>query len=85
MATFFLGLTFIVIFQFAVVGLIIGALARILIPGPNPMTWGRTAVIGITGSFLGGIIANILGVENLFSTLIQISSAAAIIVYLERR
>jgi len=77
MGTFFLGLTFIVIFQFAVVGLII--------PGPNPMTWGRTAVIGITGSFLGGIIANILGVENLFSTLIQISSAAAIIVYLERR
>ena len=63
----------------------IGALARILIPGPNPMTWGRTAVIGITGSFLGGIIASILGVENLFSTLIQISSAAAIIVYLERR
>lgn len=85
MGTFFLGLTFIVIFQFAVVGLIIGALARILIPGPNPMTWGKTAAVGITGSFLGGIIANILGVENLFSTLIQISSAAAIIVYLERR
>lgn len=51
MGTFFLGLTFIVIFQFAVVGLIIGAMARILIPGPNPMTWGKTAVIGIAGSF----------------------------------
>lgn len=85
MGTFFLGLTFIVIFQFAVVGLIIGAMARILIPGPNPMTWGKTAVIGIAGSFFGGIVASALGVENIFATLIQISSAAAIIVYLERR
>ena len=85
MGTFFVGLTFIVIFQFAVVGLIIGAMARILIPGPNPMTWGKTAAIGIAGSFLGGIIASLFGVEDLFATLVQINSAAAIIFYLERR
>tara|TARA_B000000477_G_scaffold75660_1_gene63607 strand:- start:307 stop:564 length:258 start_codon:yes stop_codon:yes gene_type:complete len=85
MSKFFLGLTFIIVFQFAIVGLVIGAIARLLIPGPNPMTWGKTAIIGIAGSFFGGILASALGVENIFATLIQISSATAIIVYLERR
>jgi hypothetical protein len=37
MSKFFLGLTFIIVFQFAIVGLVIGAIARLLIPGPNPM------------------------------------------------
>ena len=55
MSKFFLGLTFIIVFQFAIVGLVIGAIARLLIPGPNPMTWGKTAIIGIAGSFFGGI------------------------------
>ena len=81
---FFLGLTFIIVFQFAIVGLVIGAIARLLIPGPNPMTWGKTAIIGIAGSFFGGIIASVLGLEDLFATLIQVGSAATIILYLER-
>ena len=85
MSKFFLGLTFVIFFQFAIVGLVIGAIARLLIPGPTPMTWGKTAIIGIAGSFFGGIIASVLGLENLFATLIQVGSAAAIIVYLERR
>jgi uncharacterized membrane protein YeaQ/YmgE (transglycosylase-associated protein family) len=85
MSKFFLGLTFIIVFQFAIVGLVIGAIARLLIPGPNPMTWGKTAIIGIAGSFFGGIIASVLGLEDLFATLIQVASAATIILYLERR
>ena len=85
MSKFFLGLTFIIVFQFAIVGLVIGAIARLLIPGPNPMTWGKTAIIGIAGSFFGGIIASVLGLEDLFATLIQVGSAAIIILYLERR
>lgn len=85
MSKFFLGLTFVIFFQFAIVGLVIGAIARLLIPGPNPMTWGKTAIIGIAGSFFGGIIASVLGLEDLFATLIQVGSAATIILYLERR
>lgn len=85
MSKFFLGLTFIIVFQFAIVGLVIGAFARLLIPGPNPMTWGKTAIIGIAGSFFGGTIATVLGLEDLFATLIQVGSAATIILYLERR
>ena len=85
MSKFFLGLTFIIVFQFAIVGLVIGAIARLLIPGPNPMTWGKTIIIGIAGSFFGGIVAGVLGSEDLLATLIQVGSASAIILYLERR
>ena len=41
-------------------GLIIGALARLLVPGPNPMGLFMTALIGIGGAFLGGILARFL-------------------------
>ena len=41
-------------------GLVIGALGRLVIPGPNPMSIGMTIVVGIGGSFLGGLIGNLL-------------------------
>ena len=36
-------------------GLLVGALGRLAIPGPNPMTIGMTILVGIGGSFLGGL------------------------------
>ncbi len=39
-----------------VVGLIAGALARLLVPGPDPMGIGATILIGIIGSFVGGFL-----------------------------
>ena len=41
-------------------GLVIGALGRFAIPGPNPMSIGRTILVGIGGSLLGGIVGGIL-------------------------
>ena len=41
-------------------GLIVGALARFLMPGPQPMGLIMTCLIGIAGSFVGGTIANAL-------------------------
>jgi uncharacterized membrane protein YeaQ/YmgE (transglycosylase-associated protein family) len=37
-------------------GLIIGALARLLVPGPQPIGILGTVGIGIAGSFIGGLI-----------------------------
>lgn len=39
------------------VGLFVGALARLLVPGPDPMGLGLTALIGIFGTFLAGLFA----------------------------
>ncbi len=43
-----------------VVGLIAGALARLLVPGRDPMSVGATIVLGIVGSFVGGFLADAL-------------------------
>jgi uncharacterized membrane protein YeaQ/YmgE (transglycosylase-associated protein family) len=45
----------------AVFGLIIGGLARLAVPGPDPMSVLATIALGISGSFLGGLIARLLG------------------------
>lgn len=38
-------------------GIIVGALARLALPGRDPMTILQTAGIGIAGSFIAGLIA----------------------------
>ena len=43
-----------------IVGLIAGALARLIMPGKDPMGIWMTILLGIAGSFLGGFIANLI-------------------------
>ncbi len=40
-----------------VVGLFIGAIARLLLPGPDPMGIGMTALVGILGSLSAGLFS----------------------------
>ena len=39
-----------------VIGLVAGFLARLLVPGDDPMSIGATIVLGIIGSFIGGLL-----------------------------
>jgi uncharacterized membrane protein YeaQ/YmgE (transglycosylase-associated protein family) len=39
-----------------IVGLIAGALARLLVPGPDPIGIAGTIVVGVVGSFVGGFL-----------------------------
>ena len=48
------------IIGFIVAGLIIGAIARLLRPGRQNLGWGATLLIGLAGSVVGGVIANLL-------------------------
>jgi uncharacterized membrane protein YeaQ/YmgE (transglycosylase-associated protein family) len=41
-------------------GLVVGALARLAVPGPDPMPLWTTVVLGIAGSVLGGFLAGLL-------------------------
>jgi uncharacterized membrane protein YeaQ/YmgE (transglycosylase-associated protein family) len=45
---------------FLIIGLIAGFIARALVPGPDPMGWVGTMVLGIIGSFVGGTLAALL-------------------------
>ena len=42
-----------------IVGLVVGAIARWLMPGVENMGWLMTALLGIAGSFVGGFIARL--------------------------
>jgi uncharacterized membrane protein YeaQ/YmgE (transglycosylase-associated protein family) len=44
-----------------VVGLIVGALARLLMPGEQKMGWILTILLGIAGSVMAGVIGRGLG------------------------
>jgi uncharacterized membrane protein YeaQ/YmgE (transglycosylase-associated protein family) len=44
------------IITLVVVGLIAGALARLLVPGRDPIGIGGTILLGIVGSFVGGFL-----------------------------
>ena len=44
-----------------VVGLIVGALARFVLPGEQKMGWILTCLLGIGGSLLAGFIGQALG------------------------
>jgi uncharacterized membrane protein YeaQ/YmgE (transglycosylase-associated protein family) len=44
----------------AVWGLVVGALARLALPGPDPMGILPTIGLGLVGSFVGGLIAGLL-------------------------
>lgn len=43
-----------------IIGLIAGFLARALVPGRDPMSVVATLVLGIIGSFVGGLLADVL-------------------------
>ena len=45
---------------FLIVGLIGGFIARALVPGPDPMGWVGTMILGVIGSFVGGTLAALL-------------------------
>lgn len=43
-----------------IIGLIVGALARALMPGRDPMGCFATALLGIGGSIIGGLIGSVI-------------------------
>ncbi|ONH23127.1 GlsB/YeaQ/YmgE family stress response membrane protein [Pseudofrankia asymbiotica] len=48
------------IIAWIVLGLIAGAVARVLVPGRDPMGIGATILLGIVGSFIGGFLGYLL-------------------------
>ena len=61
------------IIGFLLVGLLAGFIARALVPGPDPMGWLGTLVLGIVGSLVGGTLAALL-----FGGTLELSAAGII-------
>ena len=64
-------------------GLVVGALARLALPGPDPMPIWATILLGWAGSLLGGIVSGIL-LGRPAGIIISVL-AATLVLYLYRR
>ena len=73
----------VIIVALIVQGLIVGALARLALPGKDPMSIPATIGIGILGSFIGGLIAVAIFGRNA-SFLLGFVVAVAIVYFVRR-
>ncbi|GAA4354587.1 GlsB/YeaQ/YmgE family stress response membrane protein [Kangiella marina] len=78
------------ILTWIVVGLIAGALAKLIMPGPDKGGWIMTIVLGIVGAFVGGFVGKFLGLGGAqatgfnIETLLTATGGAIIILFLYR-
>lgn len=59
-------LSFIVVLL--LIGLIAGAIARLLVPGRDPIGFLGTVAVGVVGSFVGGFLQNLIFLHTLSIT-----------------
>jgi uncharacterized membrane protein YeaQ/YmgE (transglycosylase-associated protein family) len=64
-------------------GFIVGGLARLSLPGPDPMPWYATIGLGLAGSLVGGVIARLL--LGTAGGLVFAFAGATLLLYLYRR
>lgn len=69
----------------ALVGLVVGALGRLALPGRDPMSIPMTIGIGIAGSFVSGVIWMVLFDERGYAPFLLSVVCTAAIVYFIRR
>lgn len=73
------------IISLVVTGAIFGALGRLAVPGPNPMSFGTTILVGIGGAFLGGLVGLLLGASAGVMFILEVLGAALIVYLMQRR
>ncbi|NNE12260.1 MAG: GlsB/YeaQ/YmgE family stress response membrane protein [Ilumatobacter sp.] len=56
-----------------IVGFIAGGLARLLVPGPDPMSLFGTWLLGVIGSFVGGFLGYLLFGADVDDGAVQVS------------
>jgi uncharacterized membrane protein YeaQ/YmgE (transglycosylase-associated protein family) len=75
-----IGLAFWAFWSIIAVGLIVGALGRLLVPGPQPIGLLATLMAGLCGSIVGGFIGqHVLDVGHFATVLIEIGLAALVV------
>ena len=63
----------------ALIGLVVGVLARVILPGRQKIGVLATAGAGIAAAFLGGVIGHVIGVGNVLQFVIAVVVAMFIV------
>ena len=69
----------------AVSGLIVGGLARLALPGPDPMSLVQTMFVGIAGSLIAGVIVRVLFHATAPGLVVSVLAATGIVYLIRRR
>jgi uncharacterized membrane protein YeaQ/YmgE (transglycosylase-associated protein family) len=68
----------------AVSGLFVGALARLALPGKDPMTIPQTIILGLAGNFIAGIIVWLVWRHSAPGLVISVACSSAILYFIRR-
>jgi uncharacterized membrane protein YeaQ/YmgE (transglycosylase-associated protein family) len=80
-----LGMTLWALISTIVVGLVIGALGRLIVPGPTRIGFLATVICGLMGAIIGGFLGNqVFDVNGFATTLLEIGIAAIFVAVLTR-
>jgi uncharacterized membrane protein YeaQ/YmgE (transglycosylase-associated protein family) len=63
-----------------IVGIVAGYLARLLVPGRDPMGFLQTVLLGIVGSFIGGFLGYVLFDKDIEEGALQASGVVGSII-----
>lgn len=74
---------------FIVFGLIVGIVARLLVPGRQHLSLVMTLLLGLVGSVVGGVVANAIGTGDIFElnfigSIVAMAAAVVLIVVGDR-
>jgi uncharacterized membrane protein YeaQ/YmgE (transglycosylase-associated protein family) len=71
----------------AIFGLIVGAFARLALPGKDPMSLFATMALGLAGSFIGGVILYVITGGRYYGAgwLVSLVCATGILYVIRRR
>jgi uncharacterized membrane protein YeaQ/YmgE (transglycosylase-associated protein family) len=68
----------------AITGLFVGALARLSLPGPDPMTLFQTLLLGLAGNFTAGIIVWLIWGHGVPGIVLSVACSSAILYFIRR-
>ncbi len=68
----------------ALLGLVIGVVAKLLMPGKDPGGWFVTILLGIAGSWVGGFLASALGLQGQVASFIAAVIGAMLLLAIYR-
>jgi len=68
----------------AVSGLFVGALARLSLPGRDPMSIFQTILLGLAGNFIAGVIVWLLWAHRLPGIVLSVACSSVILYFIRR-
>jgi uncharacterized membrane protein YeaQ/YmgE (transglycosylase-associated protein family) len=68
----------------ALSGLVVGALARLALPGPDPMSIPQTIAVGLAGSFAAGLLSLLLFGRDIAGITLSVLGATVVMYFVRR-